>query len=269
MSSSEEKSVKIRTPQLGVGHFLLWMGGTSIALAALNFAFPMVRVPAEHFTAESIRRFVGATAYGAAIASWLWILFRRWTGQQFELRHPGHYLIVIACAIAIVDLELSVIAEEAVQLELLSDYEADDLRMLFSYVIGCFLCIVFRNRVFDRAWRLGLALMATRCIVRLGISYAEVRYDFTGIPQSNTAMYFNRWLCVMSEGALIGISGIFATMLLVEFIRRKPQRDWIHLVGVVAALAICINASVGELRYGQLIPHLGLLLNTIQETLCL
>lgn len=244
--------------RLNINHLLLWTAGTSVALGALNFAYPMELVPASAYVAEAIRRFVGSAAYGAAIAAWLWILWRRRLGRPFELKHPGHFLLVMASAVAVVDLGLVALAREAILLELLSDWEIDDLRMLISYATGLLICgTVFLSGVLRGIWKFAFALMALRCIAYSVLFLAEVLYNFTGIPQANWTIYFYRGLSVTGEASLMGVSFALVIAVIYDWLHRRAKRDWLHYLGIIATLVICINASAGELRYGQLRLMLG------------
>lgn len=247
-----------QSERIGVGHLLLWIAGTSVALAALNFAYPMERIPVQSYFSEAIRRFLGATAYGAAISAWLWILWRRRRSRPLELHQPGHFLLVIASGAAIVDLGLSILSREAIHLELLSDWEADDLRMLLSYCTGILICgVVFLNGVLRGIWKFAFALMSLRCIAYSILFLGEVRYNFTGTPQANWTMHFYRALSVIGEASLLGVSLTIAVAAVVDWLRCRRMRDWLHYLGIASTIVICVNASFGEIQYGRLPLFLG------------
>lgn len=250
--------------RIGINHLLLWTAGTSVALGALNFAYPMELVPANAYVAEAIRRLLVAAAYGVAIAAWLWIFWRRQFNRPFELKHPGHFLLVMASAVAIVDHGLLVLSQEAILLNLLRDWEIDDLRMLLSYATGLLICgTVFLSGVLRGFWKFALALMALRCVAYSALFLAEVHYNFTGIPQANWTLYFYRGLSVTGEASLMGVSLALVIAVIYDWLHSRAKRDWLHYLGIIATLVICINASVGELRYGQLPRFLGTVYHSI------
>jgi hypothetical protein len=231
-----ESAVATAAParRLGVGHFLAWMLGCGVVLAIYRAATDFSEVPVDARFRWQLVQLGFGLAYGTAISGLGLFLYWRWRGIGVGPTQPGHWLLVFGGIGLMIDIGLAgaVLATSRwFEARNLSPYVAHQaLGWLLAAVIG--VPVLIRGNRTLRWKRVGLLLVGCMFVGALayGLWFAAPLIVIPGVWHWWAAIY------VRAAGEVIGLSAL----VLAEVADRREglPRDWLHLAGIVAIVAL-------------------------------
>lgn len=241
-------------PKLSISILLLWLTLSAIGIVVAKWMMGPDFV--EQFHAAGISRSIAKTlqflsAVSASIAAAqliglgaLVIASRR--GSQVFLKHPGHWLVVIACALYLVGFTSQFVAQ--FNQYLVSNYDWTEIgwriREFFNStwsVIAAYLVpavLNFAAAYYHRGtWRWIFGLLATQPIMLM---------IFSGVRQSFSTLAGGFGIeGVVNSTLLAGVVLIVVGTMAIEAWKRF-ERDWVHWLGAFALIFfLSITGGVG------------------------
>lgn len=219
----------------------------------MNAIYPLDEVEPAYRLREQILRSVICSVYGAALGGWAWLAYRQCRHRSTPLRQPGHAFLLLCSSMAVLDLGLSILGWEAVQLKLTSRYQSDQFRFVAGYLLGMIICVfVLRSAALDALWRMAIGCLIARCVVFVVIALANLCP-----PETIDRAFGPSWPSIAEtlrvSRELTGPLMTFTTLAAVAAdFRHWRTRDWLHNVGVFLALIIGATVSFSELHEGSL-----------------
>jgi hypothetical protein len=221
-------------PRLGITHLLVW-----IALAAVLFKYVVfTESVAPHLRRLDERVLRGVMALtGSATIVGISVLIRGWWRGDRRRLQPGHWMALFAGAYILWDYlyEATYLTIQIVSL--------DDLGTVFFFgsllhplVLLPFCCLPLVGSREGRRWTVLFVVFAFMA----GIAFlAEIEYHFW--PSTHI------WQRLPQR---VGVQLITLAIVLALDIRLGVERDWVHWLGVVAAMVLLLNISGYHLYVG-------------------
>jgi hypothetical protein len=225
-------------PQLSIAHLMIWTALSGAMMAFYNLIMSVQRTASgseDNWMNSPIGfalRTVWAMAAGANLGGVLLLFARRWRGQAFPAQ-PGEWLIVmqgIGCIFGmLLNLGNSVIG----YLELLKLtwvylvlHLIGQLVNIVEYLLPAFLCKD------NGAWRRFFWVATIVAFLSAGVALVSILAHDLFFRVNEAGLV--RWIP-------LGICAVAFLLAVVNDLRRRIQRGWVHWVGVVALTLQFLN----------------------------
>jgi hypothetical protein len=244
-------------PRLGIAHLLCWIAGCAVTLAVSQYAVLNQQIAPQDQTYHAVSGTVAAMAYGAALAGLLFIGWSRWRGDRSLPRLPGHWLLLLAAVVALLDAACTFGFQFLAQVRGVSFYAYWSPYHAVGHGCGLLVAIGFLVLVpLPWMWRIAIASLGLLCGGQFLWHLLLVVGSYE-TPASGPISRLFAWLgpslgYLLGDHLMAGLSALGAVALLAaclhDIVRRRPG-DWIHYTGIAAFLAMAGIQVAGYLRY--------------------
>jgi hypothetical protein len=231
-------------PRLGVIHLLLWMFGCAGASAGFHVFFDWTGIRPEDAPAVRVMHLVMSMAYGLTVVTLYEMIRGKVRGDSAFLSQPGHWLLVLAAAAALVDGASTLAAVLVFPGQSLNEWDPWMARQCFGWGAGAFVATwVFIRANVEWRWRAPMFVILFIALSRVSLLAAmwmAVRRGVTLFAWSFPANLF-------TAGIVLGVMALglaAATDLLTG-----KRRDWMHWTGVAVWLGIATVPIAEYIRY--------------------
>jgi hypothetical protein len=226
--------------RLGIVHFLGWMIGVSAVLALYRAATAMSDRPPEVDLTQQLIQLGFGLAYGSAVSGLGLFLWRWWRGTGGGPSQPGHWLLVFGGIGMVVDFGLAValqaiaiLSRETTDYGILS-FQVWSRHQIIGWSITALITVVILVLLRAAWWRRAVVILALLMAASNVAAMVLYVLGAHGVFAGSWPYEVSMWVRV--GGALVCAVAIAFAEACDRRLGRK--RDWLHLVGILTALAL-------------------------------
>jgi hypothetical protein len=238
-----------RPQKLAIVHFLGWMLGISVVLAALRALTNEGDMPADWVLPIRLSELGLGLAYGTAISGLGLFVWRWWTGAGPAPSQPGHWLLVLGGVALVIDLGTALSMRAALAVIGGGVKTTDFLPFLMHQIIGWELGLLVTVFVLGRLRGASAEWMAVTVVVVIALAANTATHvvSLVGFLQGAPGTWIWR---VPGMSRVLGTAAILIALSCAELRDRQLRlpRDWLHGGGLVAALGLGLVHIATNLR---------------------
>jgi hypothetical protein len=253
MSQSEHaETLPPQSPRLGIIHFLGWITGVAIVLAAYRAALESgwLEVPQAGIEETRWWQLGYGLVYGTALSTIGLLLYRRLHGDSRFPAHPGHWLLVFGGLAFFVDAAAFGTAKGLIALWK-TRFGFDPgwyyCQQFLAWGIALVVAVIFLTRLkTDWNWRL-LAMLIVILVAVNWLTHTLVVIEV--VTQAlGYRLGWGAWPFYGTHVAeIVGVGVCLLAMPIVIGCDRHP-RDWLHWVGVAATIVLALVEEANQIQ---------------------
>ncbi len=227
-------------PRLGVIHFLLWMLGCAAALTGFRVMTNWSEIAAEDMATVRAAHLGMSMAYGMAAVTFYLLLQCTWRRDGSFPSQPGHWLLVLAAVVALLDGAMAVISRSFAAWRGLYPWDQWMIHQVGGWGLGAILILAVLWRVrLEWRWRMPLFVVLLLAISRAVLLLTIWTTYGRGVMFVPWALQAHLHGACLALGVMTLVTAMASDLLL------RLRRDWMHWTGAVTCLGMASVAFLG------------------------